>query len=554
MGVWHLSGYEVALLCVCASLFVAYVLVTLRSIVREQWWLLARNMAVALKAAVIRQVRKTPDESFSEFEAIISEKMWTSRFARCRFANRLFLACCVVHSAGIVINILSFVVRSNSRVQDVIFLIAFSLNLLCDILPHLLCCKLGLGVWYSLNMVLGCSSLAPGICPPMYFPTVSPFIMLLAALHSVAYMQSRVVACWTMALVALLCTSVMLNTNAEDGGGGPLQALILATNLAYGLGLCLFTAMIERSSEAQIRSDAAAFLLTEKHHASNALMRIFYDVVVELDASFMVTSNSEDCAALLHHGPGFSLRGTHFEDLLLDDEDRQIFKQRMQQPLTEDRPATADVMHVSMMRAGGDRFQVKLFNFQFRGLGGRTCHLLGIKELDGTESAAAPALAEASSWEITAARCSVAVTVDSAEEGLPVLGFTDGFKQLMPRIARPACPFANFVENENAFAMWLQRIMNAIEDSDEENLAAANAYQVRLKASGRYRCVLATCSVAFNDDTNMPQNIHSEDAIPVRLVFRDICENSSSSHRRSLKRKGTPPRSQHTHLDLQLPV
>eukprot|EP00419_Tripos_fusus_P075422 CAMPEP_0172885120 /NCGR_PEP_ID=MMETSP1075-20121228/127115_1 /TAXON_ID=2916 /ORGANISM="Ceratium fusus, Strain PA161109" /LENGTH=77 /DNA_ID=CAMNT_0013738341 /DNA_START=9 /DNA_END=238 /DNA_ORIENTATION=- len=77
-----------------------------------------------------------------------------------------------------------------------------------------------------------------------------------------------------MALVAFLCTCVVLNRDAEDGGEGLLQAwswpMILATNLYYGLGLWLFTAMIERSSQAQIRSDAAAFLLAEKEHASNA--------------------------------------------------------------------------------------------------------------------------------------------------------------------------------------------------------------------------------------------------------------------------------------------
>merc|ERR1719189_2445411 len=126
--------------------------------------------------------------------------------------------------------------------------------------------------------------------------------------------------------------------------------------------------MTERSSEAQIRRDAAAFQLAEKHHASNALMQIFYDVVVELDGSLLITSSSEDFAAFLHHGHGCNLQGTRFEDLLLDDEDRQIYMHRMQQTLTEDRPATADVMHVSMMRAGGDRFQVELFHFQFRGL------------------------------------------------------------------------------------------------------------------------------------------------------------------------------------------
>merc|ERR1712232_410565 len=147
-----------------------------------------------------------------------------------------------------------------------------------------------------------------------------------------------------MAFVAFHCTCELLHRNAEDGEGlGLLQAwggpMVVATNLYYGVGLWIFTAMIERSSQAQIRSDAAAFLLAEKEHASNALMQIFYDVVVELDGNFMMTSSSEDFAALLRHGHGCNMRGTRFENLLVNNEDRLNFTQRMQQPLTEDRPA-----------------------------------------------------------------------------------------------------------------------------------------------------------------------------------------------------------------------
>jgi len=400
-------------------------------------------------------------------------------------------------------------------------------------------------------------TIAPGICSPIYFPTIGPVIMLLSTLHSFAYMQSIVVACWNMALVAFLCTSVTLNANVEKGEAGLLQAwsrpMILATILLYGLGLCLFTGMTEWSSEAQIRSDAAAFLLTEKHHASNALMQIFYDVVIELDDSFAVTSSSEDFAALLHHGPGFSLRGTHFEDLLLDDEDRQIFKQRMQQPLTEDRPATADVMHVSMVRAGGDRFQVELFNFQFRGLGGRTCHLLGLREFGDTDKTAAPTLAEVHPPEMFAGRCSVAVTVDSAETGMPVLGFSEGLKQLTPRVARPGCLLRHVIENGRELEMWMQGVMNA--HYTENVNPPENAFQVRLKTGGRRRRVLATCSVAFEDDVEMPESTHDEDVIPVQLAFCDIRDGSgsSSSSSRHSRRRGTPSLAQHTHLDRQLP-
>jgi len=221
--------------------------------------------------------------------------------------------------------------------------------------------------------------------------------------------------------------------------------------------------------------------------------------------------------------------------------------------LTEDKPATADVMHVSMMRAGGGRFQVELFNFQFCGLGGRTCHLLGLRDFGDTDNTLAP-MTEISPSESFAGRCSVAVIVDSAELGLPVLWFSEGLKHLMPRVARHACLLDDLVDNDDDFNMWIESAVNSHYTENSDN-KSANAFQVRLKAGGRRR-VFATCSAAFEDDVEMPKIMHNEDAIPVRLTFHDICNHSSSSYsnsssRRS-RRRGTPPRSHHTHLDSQL--
>jgi len=242
-------------------------------------------------------------------------------------------------------------------------------------------------------------------------------------------------------------------------------------------------------------------------------------------------------------------------DLLLDEEDRQIFLQRMRQPLTEDRPSTADVMHVSMMRAGGDRFQVELFNFQFCGLRGCACHLLGLREFGDADNTVAPMPMEISPSESFAGRCSVAVIVDSAELGLPVFGYSEGLKQLMPRVARHPCLLADLVENNNALTIWVQAVMNA--HLSQTSDPPANAFQMRLKAGGRCRRMLATCSVDFEEDVEMSKIMHhNEDAMPVRLIFRDICDCSSSSSNsssRHSRRRGTPPRSQQAHLDRQLP-
>merc|ERR1711953_1306309 len=106
------------------------------------------------------------------------------------------------------------------------------------------------------------------------------------------------------------------------------------------------------------------------------------------------------------------------------------------------------------MRAVGDRFQVELFNFHFRGLGGRTCHLLGLREWGDTDNTIAPALTAISQLESFAGRCSVAVTIDSAQEEMPVLSFSEGFKQLMPHVARPVCLLSNFVEDRIEFIKW----------------------------------------------------------------------------------------------------
>mmetsp|Transcript_56361 Transcript_56361/g.112018 ORF Transcript_56361/g.112018 Transcript_56361/m.112018 type:complete len:124 (+) Transcript_56361:3-374(+) len=121
----------------------------------------------------------------------------------------------------------------------------------------------------------------------------------------------------------------------------------------------------------------------------------------------------------------------------------------------------------------------------------------------------------------------------------------------MPRVARPACLFANSMENGEDFTVWMQSIMNA--DFTENQNPPSNAIEVALKTGGRPRRVLATCCVAFEDDLESPENMHDENTMPVRLVFSDIREpNGSSSSSNRHKRRGTPSRSQRSHLDRHL--
>jgi len=106
MVAWHFSSYEVAVFGVAILLLAGHVLVMLRISVRDDWWLLARSTAAALKAAVTQQFQRTPVESLSEFETIVSQKMWKDRFALCRIANGFYVTCFMVYTGGVVFNLL----------------------------------------------------------------------------------------------------------------------------------------------------------------------------------------------------------------------------------------------------------------------------------------------------------------------------------------------------------------------------------------------------------------------------------------------------------------
>merc|ERR1719223_111506 len=217
--------------------------------------------------------------------------------------------------------------------QDVIVFVGYGLALLCLTRRNMIS-EANAVVWYSASMALISTFSAPVVCQQGFFTLVSPAVMVLVVSLSLAFMHTTVVVMWIVPFVAVLCWSDW----SVYSGSASEASFAVNTKLLFGIFTCVVTGLVESSYKLQLRAQTEARLLLGKESALVGLMKIFYDIVVELDADFSITSASEDSAAVMCCGASSKLIGQDFRDYLQDADDKQHFAELLSQPPGEQTP------------------------------------------------------------------------------------------------------------------------------------------------------------------------------------------------------------------------
>mmetsp|Transcript_49020 Transcript_49020/g.140907 ORF Transcript_49020/g.140907 Transcript_49020/m.140907 type:complete len:569 (-) Transcript_49020:45-1751(-) len=121
--------------------------------------------------------------------------------------------------------------------------------------------------------------------------------------------------------------------------------------------------------EAKLRGDSAA---------TTRMLELVCDVVVELDSDLAITDNAQRFAAMLSLNPA-NVKGTHMQDYMLNDEDRQRFEQRLLVAKDDPEGSLPGVAHVTLRDSCGTRISAEVFYLHFRRSGDDRM-LVGIQE------------------------------------------------------------------------------------------------------------------------------------------------------------------------------
>lgn len=259
--------------------------------------------------------------------------------------------------------------------------------------------------------------------------------------------------------------------------------------------------------------------------AFRALLRNFYEVVLELDGELKIAGPAQDFAAFLLYGAGTKLEDRQFQDFVREEDrsnvvDMLLHTQRRQCSM-------AEVMHAQMRGVDGNTLEAELFFFGFEGLGG---YVVGIREYSDEMLHGIPTNKKKPDTvkEEKPDPEEVSVTVDTSSAGFPSLRSTPAFEAVMGPTPRGSSLLPR-LNNWQEFSRWVQSKMNA-QMAGESGAGSVEgqdvSFKVKFKAQAgvQTRAVCRVVEVVVEEEEQLSNDNDSEDHAPLvaKLLFSDL--------------------------------
>jgi len=266
---------------------------------------------------------------------------------------------------------------------------------------------------------------------------------------------------------------------------------------------------LRQSLQTSFQRDLEAKTLRGEQFAFKALLRMFCDVVFELDTQLCLVGETHELCAFLLRGSNQAMEGTQLVELMPREEDRARFRQL---GTSRDGPS---VMHFSLRDGNGTLIEVEMFSFLFDGLDGKARCFAGLREFSDAAPPAADderiRLASAISEPILTESPQL-VTIDTADPSLPIQSISEGLDQLTG--ATKGSAFGRYLGNSREFTCWVQTQVNIWICAGHVPCPAQTSLEVRL----RPRCdwahshIAAVCRLLNDSDNSSNEDSEGEDS------------------------------------------
>lgn len=387
----------------------------------------------------------------------------------------------------------------------------------------------------------------------------------------------RVVATRTLPIFALsnLAFAVGAAAALSMHAGSMLLAFGQVFLVMSSAGLAV---LLESGLRATMLQNLEFQAVQELYAAACALLRTCCDVVVELDSRGVIVSADELGSFLLQQGLR-NFEGEPLADLLLQDDQRLLFLERLRQPKMR-RVGLAETLAVTMRDGCGNVLSLELLWFDYRQVDGQLRYMLGLRNLDkelgeriqelprmtspgssvprlssknssdsiGTPPAvtASGSLREDSGDHTPTSVEAASVVVDISQHGLPVRWVSPAFQAQLGRLPLHR-PFLRHVRYRGRFVAWLTEFFDKDAPGTETDAAAAGDVSRHLRLaldlpSGR---VSVVCRVPRPGEWPVEAKVAKEGQCVCLLfsgVAREGCSRRKGSSERARSRAaGTPP-------------
>jgi len=232
--------------------------------------------------------------------------------------------------------------------------------------------------------------------------------------------------------------------------------------------------LAESSSRTHIRRALETSATKEALLAASALLRSYCDVIVEVDEEGLVASPCPALSSFLLHGTDRNLQGLRFDELLLHEEDKQLFLSMLQMSSLSN-TGMAEAIHVRVRDGNGNILHLELLCFQFRHLDDQLRYMVGLREFSDASGSCDQCRANdlvttncegSASPQATCDLEAVAV-VDCRTEALMIKSVSSEFRMRIGRVP-PQTRFGDIVTNGAKFRMWVQRSLNMLAYEGEQ--------------------------------------------------------------------------------------
>jgi len=307
--------------------------------------------------------------------------------------------------------------------------------------------------------------------------------------------------------------------------------------------------MLRQSVQTSYRNEFEAKSLRDEQSACKGLLRMFCDVVIELNSELQLVGPAQDLCTFLLRGSTRLTEGTPFVDLMPRDEDKTKFDKLC---TCQEGPRA---IHVGVRDGNGTLMEVELFSLRFEGLDGLPRCLAGLREYSDAAPPAPQLPHEIVGREQLGTLGPQIVVLDARDSQLKVHKISQELARLTG--AAQNSKFVRYVQNSRAFKSWMQSQLKAFMDlpmdgdsdrgsssssssqgdngksskrraSLKQTRAVKTSFPVRLRPrnGSAHWHFCATCTCLFNDDADFSGD--AESPLQVQIELRDITRRPGS--------------------------
>ncbi|CAE8676717.1 unnamed protein product [Polarella glacialis] len=231
---------------------------------------------------------------------------------------------------------------------------------------------------YSSVMLQLCIAISLGSYEGNVHLCSTVMLFCIRVLASMLYFKANILLFWNVLYCLASCGTYWLNSDRHHlAVTKPNEFAVVEIMMLVSLVSTAST--LRRSQRAEVLAELNASSSHDECQASESLLGLVCDVVVELDQDLVVVEHTPGFAALLMLGSSKSTKGLKLQSFFADPDKEKQFEHHML-AAGVDSLHLAGTFNADMQDSMGSTANFEIFHVQFSDIHGSACYIVGLRE------------------------------------------------------------------------------------------------------------------------------------------------------------------------------